>query len=128
MKLVDCDISIRLLNILRVENIETVEELMDVYEKYGIKTFLRLSNFGKKSLKELEELIDWVGSPNYNEFGKGLSRYEIIVANEKLAKIKKKKDKIKTVGKLLNKVLFYEDEIDYEKLRELSKRLEKLVK
>lgn len=51
------EFSVRTLNCLKFAEVETLEELV----QYDKKTFLRFRNFGKKSLSELEEVMDGYG-------------------------------------------------------------------
>jgi len=125
MKLCECDISIRLMNGFGGIGITTIEEVLEIYQEKGIDEFKRYRNFGSKSFKEIVELIEWTKSSEYKS---GISFGQKCEAENRLYTLKLKTDKIKTVGKLINKVLFYDDEIDYTKLTELSKRLEKLLK
>lgn len=53
-RLVDLDLSIRALNCLKAAEIETLGDLV----KYEKNEFLKFRNFGKKSLRELEELLE----------------------------------------------------------------------
>ena len=52
-KIVDLDISIRLLNCLKAGNIETLADLIS-YQKHDL---LKIRNFGKRSLTEVEDLL-----------------------------------------------------------------------
>lgn len=60
-RLVDCDLSVRTLNCLKGADIETVGDLV----QYNKTDLLRLRNFGKKSLTELDDFLVSIGQ----EFG-----------------------------------------------------------
>ncbi len=68
-KLVDLDLSVRALNCLKAADVETLADLVSL-NKHDL---LKLRNFGKKSLTELEELIK---SKNLS-FGMNLSKYKL---------------------------------------------------
>ena len=57
MKLVDFDLSVRAINCLRSSNIETVGELI----QHKRSSLMRFRNFGKKSLVEIENLLESKG-------------------------------------------------------------------
>jgi DNA-directed RNA polymerase subunit alpha len=68
-KLVDMDLSVRALNCLKAADVETLGELV-VFNKNDL---LKFRNFGKKSLTELDELLD-----NLNlSFGMDISKYKL---------------------------------------------------
>ena len=68
-KLVDMDLSVRALNCLKSNDIETLGELV-VFNKTDL---LKFRNFGKKSLTELDELL-----ANLNlSFGMDISKYKL---------------------------------------------------
>ena len=68
-KLVDMDLSVRALNCLKSADVETLGELV-VFNKTDL---LKFSNFGKKSLTELDELL-----ANLNlSFGMDISKYKL---------------------------------------------------
>jgi DNA-directed RNA polymerase subunit alpha len=68
-KLTDMDLSVRALNCLKAAEVETLGDLV-MYTKNDLMKF---RNFGKKSLTELEELVD-----NKNlVFGMDLSKYKL---------------------------------------------------
>lgn len=56
-KLIDCDISVRTLNCLKSEDIETVGELA----RHHKTDLLKLRNFGKKCLIEIDDLLNDLG-------------------------------------------------------------------
>lgn len=60
-RLVDCDLSVRTLNCLKGADIDTIGDLVQ-YDKTDL---LRLRNFGKKSLTELDDFLASIGQ----EFG-----------------------------------------------------------
>lgn len=68
-KLVDLDLSVRALNCLKAADVETLGELV----RYNKNDLLKFRNFGKKSLTELEELLD---SLNLS-FGMDVSKYKL---------------------------------------------------
>jgi hypothetical protein len=53
-KLVDMDLSVRALNCLKAADVETLGDLVS----YAKSDLLKFRNFGKKSLTELEDLVD----------------------------------------------------------------------
>ncbi len=68
-KLVDMDLSVRALNCLKAADIETLGDLVS----YNKNDLLKFRNFGKKSLTELEDLVE-----NKNlAFGMNLSKYKL---------------------------------------------------
>jgi DNA-directed RNA polymerase subunit alpha len=68
-KLADMDLSVRALNCLKAADVETLGELIR-YQKYDL---LKFRNFGKKSLTELDELLERL---NLN-FGTDISKYKL---------------------------------------------------
>lgn len=68
-KLVDLDLSVRALNCLKAADVETLGDLV-VFNKSDL---LKFRNFGKKSLTELEDLVDSKGL----EFGMNVSKYKL---------------------------------------------------
>lgn len=68
-KLSDMDLSVRALNCLKAAEIETLQQLV-FYNKTDLMKF---RNFGKKSLTELEELVESKGL----EFGMDVSKYKL---------------------------------------------------
>ena len=69
MKLVDMDLSVRALNCLKSAEVETLGELV-VFNKNDL---LKFRNFGKKSLSELDELLDRLKL----SFGMDISKYKL---------------------------------------------------
>ncbi|MDE7381058.1 MAG: DNA-directed RNA polymerase subunit alpha, partial [Muribaculaceae bacterium] len=68
-KLVDMDLTVRALNCLKSAEVETLGELV-VFNKNDL---LKFRNFGRKSLSELEELLE-----NLNlSFGMDISKYKL---------------------------------------------------
>lgn len=68
-KLVDLDLSVRALNCLKAAEVDTLGELVS----FNKNDLLKFRNFGKKSLQELEELVN-----NKNlEFGMNVSKYKL---------------------------------------------------
>ncbi|MCC8146717.1 MAG: DNA-directed RNA polymerase subunit alpha [Bacteroidales bacterium] len=68
-KLADMDLSVRALNCLKAADVETLGELV----KYQKNDLLKFRNFGKKSLTELDELLERL---NLN-FGMDISKYKL---------------------------------------------------
>ena len=68
-KLVDMDLSVRALNCLKAADVETLGDLVS-FDKNDL---LKFRNFGKKSLTELEDLVDAKGL----SFGMNLSKYKL---------------------------------------------------
>ncbi|MFP4060110.1 MAG: DNA-directed RNA polymerase subunit alpha [Bacteroidales bacterium] len=68
-KLVDLDLSVRALNCLKAAEVETLGDLV----KFNKNDLLKFRNFGKKSLTELDELLN-----NMNlSFGMDISKYKL---------------------------------------------------
>ena len=68
-KLSDMNLSVRALNCLKAADVETLGELV----KYQKNDLLKFRNFGKKSLTELDELLDNLKLT----FGMDISRYKL---------------------------------------------------
>ncbi len=68
-KLVDMDLSVRALNCLKTADVETLSDLV-VFDKTDL---LKFRNFGKKSLTELDELLDNLKL----SFGMNIEKYEV---------------------------------------------------
>lgn len=68
-KLIDLELSVRALNCLKAADVETLGELV----QFDKNDLLKFRNFGKKSLTELEDLIE---SKNLS-FGMDLSKYKL---------------------------------------------------
>jgi len=68
-KLVDMDLSVRALNCLKAADVETLGELV----AYNRNDLLKFRNFGKKSLAELDELVNTKGL----EFGMNIAKYKL---------------------------------------------------
>ena len=68
-KLVDMDLSVRALNCLKAADIETLGDLVS----YNKNDLLKFRNFGKKSLTELEDLVDNKGL----HFGMNVAKYKL---------------------------------------------------
>lgn len=68
-KLVDMDLSVRALNCLKSAEVETLGQLVQ-YEKAEL---LKFRNFGRKSLSELDELLE----KNNLSFGMDISKYKL---------------------------------------------------
>ena len=68
-KLQDMDLSVRALNCLKAAEVDTLGELV----KYHRQDLLKFRNFGKKSLTELDELLE----RNVLAFGMDISRYKL---------------------------------------------------
>jgi DNA-directed RNA polymerase subunit alpha len=68
-KLVDLDLSVRALNCLKAAEVETLGDLV----KFNKNDLLKFRNFGKKSLTELDELLDSMSL----SFGMDVSKYKL---------------------------------------------------
>lgn len=68
-KLVDMDLSVRALNCLKAADIETLGDLVS----YNKNDLLKFRNFGKKSLTELEDLVENKGL----SFGMNVTKYKL---------------------------------------------------
>ncbi|MBL4577001.1 MAG: DNA-directed RNA polymerase subunit alpha [Flavobacteriales bacterium] len=68
-KLTDLDLSVRALNCLKAAEIDTLGDLVSFVKN----DLLKFRNFGKKSLSELEDLVDAKGL----SFGMDISKYKI---------------------------------------------------
>ncbi|MCG8701989.1 MAG: DNA-directed RNA polymerase subunit alpha [Bacteroidales bacterium] len=68
-KLVDLDLSVRALNCLKAAEVETLGDLV----KFNKNDLLKFRNFGKKSLTELDELLE---NMNLN-FGMDITKYKL---------------------------------------------------
>ena len=68
-KLTDMDLSVRALNCLKAAEVETLGELV-AFNKVDL---LKFRNFGKKSLTELENLVESKGL----EFGMNIAKYKL---------------------------------------------------
>ena len=68
-KLVDLDLSVRALNCLKAAEVDTLGDLVS----YNKNDLMKFRNFGKKSLTELEELVQVKGLT----FGMDLSKYKL---------------------------------------------------
>lgn len=68
-KLVDLDLSVRALNCLKAAEVETLGDLV----KFNRNDLLKFRNFGKKSLTELDELLESMGLT----FGMDVSKYKL---------------------------------------------------
>ena len=68
-KLVDMNLSVRALNCLKAAEVETLGDLV----QYNKNDLLKFRNFGKKSLTELDDLLE---SLNLS-FGTDISKYKL---------------------------------------------------
>ena len=68
-KLIDMDLSVRALNCLKAAEVDTIGDLVS----FNKNDLMKFRNFGKKSLTELEELVDVKGL----NFGMDLSKYKL---------------------------------------------------
>ncbi|MCD6066740.1 MAG: DNA-directed polymerase subunit alpha [Bacteroidetes bacterium] len=68
-KLVDMDLSVRALNCLKAADVETLGELV----AFNKNDLLKFRNFGKKSLTELEDLVQTKGL----QFGMNVAKYKL---------------------------------------------------
>lgn len=68
-KLSDMNLSVRALNCLKAADVETVGDLVS----FNKNDLLKFRNFGKKSLTELDELLDTLNL----SFGMDITKYKI---------------------------------------------------
>jgi DNA-directed RNA polymerase subunit alpha len=68
-KLVDMDLSVRALNCLKAADVETLGDLVS----YNKSDLLKFRNFGKKSLTELDDLVEGKGLT----FGMNVAKYKL---------------------------------------------------
>jgi DNA-directed RNA polymerase subunit alpha len=68
-RLIDMDLSVRALNCLKAAEVDTLGDLVS----FNKSDLMKFRNFGKKSLTELEELVNVKGL----NFGMGLSKYKL---------------------------------------------------
>ena len=68
-KLSDMDLSVRALNCLKAADVETLGELV----QFNKNDLLKFRNFGKKSLTELDELVERKGL----SFGMNVAKYKL---------------------------------------------------
>lgn len=68
-RLVDLDLSVRALNCLKAAEVETLGELV----KFSKNDLLKFRNFGKKSLSELDDLLE----ANNLSFGMDVAKYKL---------------------------------------------------
>ena len=68
-KLIDLDLSVRALNCLKAAEVDTLGDLV----KFNKNDLLKFRNFGKKSLTELDELLESMSL----SFGMDVSRYKL---------------------------------------------------
>lgn len=68
-RLIDMDLSVRALNCLKAADVDTLGELVE----FNKNDLLKFRNFGKKSLTELDELVENKGLT----FGMNLSKYKL---------------------------------------------------
>lgn len=68
-KLVDMDLSVRALNCLKAADVDTLGDLVT----YNRNDLLKFRNFGKKSLTELDDLLDNMGL----SFGMDIAKYKL---------------------------------------------------
>ena len=68
-KLIDMDLSVRALNCLKAAEVDTLGDLVS----FNKNDLMKFRNFGKKSLTELEELVNVKGL----NFGMDLSKYKL---------------------------------------------------
>ena len=68
-KLIDMDLSVRALNCLKAAEVDTLGDLVS----FNKNDLMKFRNFGKKSLTELEELVNVKGL----SFGMDLSKYKL---------------------------------------------------
>ena len=68
-KLVDLDLSVRALNCLKAADVDTLGDLV----KFNKNDLLKFRNFGKKSLTELEDLLEAMSL----SFGMDITKYKL---------------------------------------------------
>ena len=68
-KLVDLDLSVRALNCLKAADVDTLGDLV----RFNKNDLLKFRNFGKKSLTELEDLLEAMNL----SFGMDISKYKL---------------------------------------------------
>ena len=68
-KLIDMDLSVRALNCLKAADVDTLGDLVT----YNRNDLLKFRNFGKKSLTELDDLLDNMGL----NFGMDIAKYKL---------------------------------------------------
>ena len=68
-KLLDMNLSVRALNCLKAADVETLGDLV----QYNKNDLLKFRNFGKKSMDELNELMERLGLT----FGMDVSKYNL---------------------------------------------------
>ncbi len=68
-RLVDMDLSVRALNCLKAADVDALGDLV----AYNRNDLLKFRNFGKKSLAELDQLVDSKGL----EFGMNVAKYKL---------------------------------------------------
>ena len=68
-RLIDMDLSVRALNCLKAADVDTLGDLVT----YNRNDLLKFRNFGKKSLTELDDLLDNMGL----SFGMDISKYKL---------------------------------------------------
>jgi DNA-directed RNA polymerase subunit alpha len=78
-KLIDLDLSVRALNCLKAAEVETLGDLV----KFNKNDLLKFRNFGKKSLTELDELLESMSL----SFGMDVTKYSLIKINLKFVRI-----------------------------------------
>ena len=132
LKLIDLEVSVRLLNVLNRAgynpNTTTYEDLKTMWNRTHDRNdsfdIRRFKNFGMKSWNELKDILtdDWIKEQT-------LIQYENKTSNEiwREKQMNKKIGKVKQLVKQLHKETFYKDEIDVKQIIELNARLSKLV-
>ena len=68
-RLVDMDLSVRALNCLKAANVDTLGDLV----QFNKTDLLKFRNFGKKSLTELDDLLEGLNL----SFGTDITRYKL---------------------------------------------------
>jgi len=68
-RLVDMDLSVRALNCLKAADVDALGDLV----AYNRNDLLKFRNFGKKSLAELDQLVETKGL----EFGMNVAKYKL---------------------------------------------------
>ena len=94
-RLVDMNLSVRALNCLKAADVETLGDLV----QYNKTDLLKFRNFGKKSLTELDDLLE---SLNLS-FGTDISKYKLIMHKRITTTVAKAKELKKYVEPLVTK-------------------------
>ena len=90
-RLVDMNLSVRALNCLKAADVETLGDLV----QYNKTDLLKFRNFGKKSLSELDDLLESLnlsfGNKKYNHLGRTADHRKAMLANMTISLIMHKR-------------------------------------